>query len=677
MPTASDKQHVNWGILGAGGIARAFAAGIANSEVARITAVGSRDQVKAAAFARDNGLPDATAHGSYDALLSDDHVDAIYIATPHPHHAEWAVRAARAGKHLLVEKPIAMNHAETMAVVDAARESGVFLMEAFKDRCHPQTHKLLELIRGGAIGEVRTVRAEFGWDAGDPAQHAEGRVFNAALGGGGILDVGCYAVAFVRLIAGVALDRDYADPTSVKAVGRVGETGADEWSSAVMLFENDIVAEVATAVRAGIENTARIVGSAGTIIVPDPWLNESKNPVDGRLIVVNGDGEQIYDIDAELTSYGYETEVASRAILAGKTQADAPAMTPGDSLGQMATLDAWRREIGLDYPCETPAGFAAPIGGRAAPAGDAPAMTYARVPGLDRDISRMVMGCDNQLTFPHAAVIFDAWLAAGGNAFDTAHIYGDGLQERLLGQWLTSRGVRDDVVLISKGGHTPDCTPEGIRRQLDESLERLQTGHADIYIMHRDNPEVPVGEFVDVLHDLASAGKFTVAGGSNWDLERFRAANAYAEKNGRRPLSLVSNNFSLAKMIHPVWDGCIASTTPAWRSFLESTGTPNFAWSSQARGYFVSRDAEGLSGGMHTHSDWDSPDNRVRRERAFELAGKHGVTAINIAAAYVLQQPFPSFALIGPRRLEELRTTLPALGVTLTASELAYLDLSS
>ena len=145
-------------------------------------------------------------------------------------------------------------------------------MEAFKDRCHPQTHKLLELIRGGAIGTVRTVRAEFGFDGGDPVKNAEGPVFNAELGGGGILDVGCYAVAFVRLVAGAALGRDFANPTQVKAVGRVGETGADEWSSAVMLFENDMVGEVATAVRAGIENTARILGSEGSIF-PDPWLN--------------------------------------------------------------------------------------------------------------------------------------------------------------------------------------------------------------------------------------------------------------------------------------------------------------------------------------------------------------------------------------------------------------------
>ena len=354
MPTAPDTPHVKWGILGAGVIAKAFAKGVADVANAKITAVASRDAAKAAAFTRDNSLPDAAAHGSYEALLADDRVDAVYIATPHPHHAPWAIRAAQAGKHLLIEKPIAMNHAEAVAVIDAAKAHGVFLMEAFKDRCHPQTRKVLELIRGGAIGQVRTVRAEFGFGGGETIQDPDGRIFNPDLGGGGILDVGCYAVALVRLIAGAALGRDFANPTDLRALGRIGETGVDEWTSAVMLFDNDILAEVATTVRAGIENTARVVGSAGSIYLPDPWLNSRAAPEEGRVIVSNADGEQIYEIDSELTGFGYETQWASQAILRGQTEPDAPAMTHADSLGQMATLDAWRQQIGLMYPCEAP-----------------------------------------------------------------------------------------------------------------------------------------------------------------------------------------------------------------------------------------------------------------------------------------------------------------------------------
>ncbi len=352
MPHASDSTHVNWGILGAGGIAKAFAAAVGLLANAQIVAVASRSADKAAAFIRDNAIAEATPHGSYEALLADDTVDAVYIATPHPMHAPWAIRAAQAGKHLMVEKPIAMNHAQTLTVIDAATTHGVFLMEAFKDRCHPQTHKLLELIRSGVIGQVRTVRAEFGWGGGDTIQEPDSRIFNPGLGGGGILDVGCYPVALTRLIAGAALGRDFANPTSVRGVGCVGETGVDEWASAVMLFENNIVAEVACSVRATLENTARVIGSRGSIFLPEPWLNARDTAQDGRIIVVNADGEQIYEIDGEHTCFGYETHVASQAILAGQAQAPAPAMTHADSLGQMATLDAWRAELGLKYPCE-------------------------------------------------------------------------------------------------------------------------------------------------------------------------------------------------------------------------------------------------------------------------------------------------------------------------------------
>ena len=170
------------------------------------------------------------------------------------------------------------------------------------------------------------------------------------------------------------------------------------------------------------------------------------------------------------------------------------------------------------------------------------------------------MGVDNQPNLAHASVIFDDFYEKGGNTFDTAYIYGDGWSERFLGQWVVNRGLRKEVVLISKGAHTPHCTPEGITRQLHKSLERLKTDHLDIYIMHRDNPEVPVGEFVDILNEHHRAGRIRVFGGSNWSIRRIEEANTYAEVNGLRGLSLLSNNFSLARMVNPVWDGCIAAS---------------------------------------------------------------------------------------------------------------------
>ena len=138
--------HLRWGILGTGAIANTFATALPQSRTGRLVAVGSRTADSARKFAARHG--DGRAHGSYDALLADPEVDAVYIATPHPQHAEWCIRAARAGKHILCEKPITLNHAEAMVVAEAAREAGVFLMEAFMYRCHPQTQRIVELIRG-------------------------------------------------------------------------------------------------------------------------------------------------------------------------------------------------------------------------------------------------------------------------------------------------------------------------------------------------------------------------------------------------------------------------------------------------------------------------------------------------------------------------------------------------
>ncbi|MEM7627168.1 MAG: aldo/keto reductase [Planctomycetota bacterium] len=672
----SDSRVVRWGVLGAGAIAKAFVQGITALDCASVTGIGSRSLEKAKVFADDAGLTGATCHGSYEALLAAPDIDAVYIATPHPMHAHWAIRAAEAGKHILCEKPVALNHAEAMAVVEAARAHGVFFMEAFKDRCHPQTAKLLKLLGDNAIGEVRTVRVEFGFNAEDwGGVDPESRLFSPQLGGGGILDVGCYAVEMARLIAGAASDKPFLDPIEVKAVGTLGATGVDEWTAAVLLFDNGVVAQVATGIRAALENGCHIVGSTGSITLPDPWLNSREDAETGRIIVQNADGKQEIEIACEHNGFGYEAEVASRAILAGKTAADTPAMTPADTLGQMKTLDAWRAQLKLSYPQETPGGFPMPLSGRPAGPRDGHPMTYGRIPGLDRDLSNFVIGCDNQLTFPHAAVMFDHWLEVGGNAFDTAHLYMGGEPERLFGHWQTSRGVRDQINIIAKGAHTPHCNPESVTRQLHISLERMQTDHAEIYILHRDNPDVPVDEFVDVLHEHAEAGRIGVFGGSNWSVERYVAANEYAKAHGKRGFSLMSNNFSLARMINPVWDGCVAASVPETRQFLIDNQVPNLAWSSQARGYFVSKEATGRAGEWDHDNAWDSPENRQRRQRAFELAEKHGVTAINIAAAYVLCQPFPSFALIGPRQIHETVTSLPALGLQLTESEMAYLDL--
>jgi aryl-alcohol dehydrogenase-like predicted oxidoreductase len=239
--------------------------------------------------------------------------------------------------------------------------------------------------------------------------------------------------------------------------------------------------------------------------------------------------------------------------------------------------------------------------------------------------------------------------------------------------------VRDKVVVIAKGAHTPLCTPRDLSRQLLESLDRLATDHADLYLMHRDNPDIPVGEFVDVLNEHKSAGRIRVFGGSNWSLARVQAANDYAAKNGKTPFAAVSNNFSLARMVNPPWAGCISASDHESRARLERTKIPLLAWSSQARGFFL----PGNAAPDKTDHDaelvrcWYADDNFKRLERVNEMAKKHDVLPINIALAYVLAQPFPTFALIGPRQLSETRTSFAALSIDLTPQERAWLNLES
>ncbi len=667
---------LNWGILATGRIAHAMAAAIGATPGNRLTAVASRDQQQAQIFAARYG--DAVAaHGSYAALLADPQVDVVYVATPHPLHAEWTIRALTAGKHVLCEKPLGLNAAQVMAMTHAAGLQRRFLMEAFMYRCHPQTRMVRELIRNGAIGEVRHISANFGYHT---AVDVNSRLFANALGGGGILDVGCYPVSLVRLLMN-------DEPVSIKAHGHLGSTGVDEWASALLTFPDGVGAQVATAIRAGLDNSARISGSKGHIHLPDPWLPADADGNWHFELSSRGRTEQIAGTSKPL--YVLEVEAVAAAIRSGKLES--PAMSWQDSLGNARILDAWRAEIGLEYQEEQPATHRGPLAGMDHSVTAAAPITRGMVKGLAQGMAHLVMGCDNQPNASHAGVMWDHYFERGGNAFDTAFVYGQGSMEKLLGHWHHQRRLRSEMVIIGKGAHTPHNFPEHIGPQLDISLERLQTDHVDVYFLHRDNTDVPVGEFVDALNVEVARGRIRVFGGSNWTLPRVQAVNAYARKNGKQGFSAVSNNLSLARMVTPIWPGVESAWQPEFRAWLQDSGTALMPWSSQARGFFTPWvDAvlaqQGQRTGAGTRVEptidelqrtWFAEDNFERRRRALSLAQNRGTNAINIALAYVLQQRFPVFALIGPRTLAELDSCIGALAVQLSAAEIAWLNLES
>jgi predicted dehydrogenase/aryl-alcohol dehydrogenase-like predicted oxidoreductase len=670
FPMSAPESSLSWGILGTGGIARTFATGLAHARTGKLVAVGSRELSSATAFAQKFGS--IHAHGSYEDLLADPAVQAVYISTPHPFHAEWCVKAARAKKHILCEKPLTLNHAEAMVVAEAARENGVFLMEAFMYRCHPQTAKLVELIRDGAIGEVGVIQATFSFKS---EFHAERRLFSNALGGGGILDVGCYTTSIARLVAGAATGLPFANPTKLTGLAQLHpEVGTDLYAVATAQFPGGILAQLATGVGLDQENGLRIFGSKGSIRVPSPYVPAREGGEDTILLTRPGSPvpESITVKTADWL-YALEADAVAEALARGELES--PYMSVADSLGNMAALDAWRDSAGLIYESEKiTAAFPTISGEPLRKRSDAP-MPYGRIDGIDFPVSRLVLGCDNQRTMPHATAMFDDFFERGGNAFDTAWLYAGGLMERLLGRWIEQRGIRAQTAILVKGAHTPLCTPEFLSAQLLESLERLKSDYADMYLMHRDNPAIPAAEFVDVLNEHFRAGRIKTFGGSNWSLERLQEANAYAEKKGLRPFTVVSNNFSLARMVSPVWAGCVSASDPAFKAWLEKSGASLLAWSSQARGFFTERAGRDRLEDAELVRCWYSDDNFQRRDRAIELARKKGVQPIHIALAFVLGQSFPTFALIGPRLVSETASSCQGLAVSLTPEELRWLNL--
>ncbi|HEX7352446.1 aldo/keto reductase [Brachybacterium sp.] len=666
---STTSPSFRWAVLGPGSIARRFASQLPSSQEGVLVAVGSTSPERARAFAEEFPLQ-GTAHiGDYDEILASEDVDAVYISTVHTGHATLAAAALEAGKHVLCEKPLTPNSGTTMALTDLAARSGKVLLEAYMYRFHPQTVRVLELVADGAIGDVTHVDASFAFDTGGRS----GRLFDTATAGGGILDVGCYPLSFARFVAGATQGSAFVDPTALQGAGTLGETGVDEWATAEVTFPGDITASLRTGVRLSDPQSATITGSRGVIRLSDPWGLSEKQVIE---LDVVGEEPQRIEIPAA-SAYALEADALAKAARDGGV---VPEVTPENTLGQARALDLWREEIGLRFPFEADDADIPTLTGRplaASSVRSGPAMAYGTIPGVDKKVSRLVMGCDNQMNLAHASAMFDAFYEIGGTTFDTAYIYGGGYIEKLFGKWVQNRGVREDVVVITKGAHTPHCDPESITRQLGESLERQGTEYADLYMMHRDNPDIPVGEFVDVMDEHLRAGRIRAYGGSNWTPARVDEANEYARANGRAGFTILSNHFGLAEALDVPWAGCVHATDADSKAWLEERGIALLPWSSQARGFFTGRAHPEDRSDAELVRCYYSDENFERLARAEALGAERGVPATAIALAFVLHQKFPTFPLFGPRSIAEMRSSTLGLGVELSESDLAWLDLRS
>jgi len=311
---------VSWGIISTAHINEKFLAGAALAPDAFVVAVASRDGALAERYAHEHGIE--RAHGSYEALLADPAVEALYIPLPNALHVEWTLRALAAGKHVLCEKPLTRHPAEVAAVFDAAERSGLHVMEAFMYRHHPQTERLAALVAGGAIGRLRMIRAQFSFLLGDPANVR----LNGALAGGALMDLGCYCVSSARLLAG--------EPVRVSAEQVRGGEGVDVAFAATLRFAGDVLAHFDAGFTLAPRDELEVVGDAGSLFLDDPW--HCVTPV----IELRRPGEATEAIAiAPANPYALEIESLCTAIRGGRP----PLLGRADALGQARAIDALYR----------------------------------------------------------------------------------------------------------------------------------------------------------------------------------------------------------------------------------------------------------------------------------------------------------------------------------------------
>lgn len=341
--TAMAKK-LNWGILTTGWIAGKFVTDLLQSQTGRFVAVGSRRLADAQKFA--SGFGGGRAHGSYEALLADPEVEAVYIGTPHPWHAEWAIRAAQAGKHVLCEKPLTLSLADTERVLAAARRHDVLLMEAYMYRFHPQTRKVVELVRDGVLGELRLIRASFNFTMPFDPGH---RMFKKELGGGAILDLGCYPVTYSRHIAGAVQGREFVEPIEFHGTGRVrAEVGTDEFATAVAKFPGDLVAELSCGSTVLNDTSVELHGTAGWLHVLNPFTPGLLGQEE-RIILHRREGtaEEMVIRSPGVGLYAYEADAFAEALWRGAREV--PLATHADTLGTARLLDRWLAGAGVTY----------------------------------------------------------------------------------------------------------------------------------------------------------------------------------------------------------------------------------------------------------------------------------------------------------------------------------------
>lgn len=317
-------EKIKWGILGLGGIANKFARTIAEMEEVELTAAASRNQGKAWLFGKEYGVAAEKCYGSYEELLADKSIDAVYIAVPHVFHKDLAIACLESGKAVLCEKPVALSGEETREIIASASKNRKFFMEAMKTRFLPIQQRVKQWIDAGKIGEVRLLQADFGF-VGE--KNPQNRLYDKALGGGALLDVGIYMVSFSSFIFG-------KQPESIGSAAFIGKTGVDESFSASLCYEGGGQAQLYGAIDLATRKEANIIGTKGRICIPH--FSSAQ-----KAYCLVGENEEELDLPFAINGFEYQIEEVNRCIKAGRLQSDI--MSWQDSVEVMDIMDCIKR----------------------------------------------------------------------------------------------------------------------------------------------------------------------------------------------------------------------------------------------------------------------------------------------------------------------------------------------
>ena len=334
---------INWGIIGLGNMANKFASSIAEVENANLKAIASNNIDRLNNFGDRFDINKKYRFNSYDEILNCGEINSIYISTLNNTHADIIVKAVKAKKNILCEKPVTTNYQDAKKVFEILNKSDVFFLEAIAYRTHQQTKFVIKKIKEGEIGEVKKIESTFGFLV--KKINFKSRLFDNKLGGGAILDVGCYPVSYTNLIANTNEKENIHLPELIDVNGSLCETGVDEFSYATLKFKNGIIARVGAGIRLNMKNNTLIEGTKGKILIHNPWLPDKKTFVD----ITTSKRNYKSFINSDKNIYANQINIASQQILEGNKEANFPAMTWKDSLMNMCILEKWKKKLTANY----------------------------------------------------------------------------------------------------------------------------------------------------------------------------------------------------------------------------------------------------------------------------------------------------------------------------------------